>query len=117
MIQLLEHVTDNMYRGFFVDLCAFFPVLVARRHADQRVLCRYVRCTNNVAIVMYEGMGYSVYRRVREYYGSLGQGKGRRDDEDAFGTSSHSATALPKLRIPVRYAQTNITRRQSPLRA
>ena len=34
---------------------------------------------------MYEGLGYSVYRRVREYYGSLGMGKGRRDDEDAFG--------------------------------
>jgi N-terminal acetyltransferase B complex catalytic subunit len=34
---------------------------------------------------MYEGMGYSVYRRVREYYGSLGLGKGGRDEEDAFG--------------------------------
>jgi N-terminal acetyltransferase B complex catalytic subunit len=35
---------------------------------------------------MYEGMDYSVYRRVREYYGSLGIGKGGRDEEDAFGT-------------------------------
>jgi N-terminal acetyltransferase B complex catalytic subunit len=34
---------------------------------------------------MYEGMGYSVYRRVREYYGNLGLGKGGRDEEDAFG--------------------------------
>jgi len=33
---------------------------------------------------MYEGLGYSVYRRVREYYGSLGIGKGGRDEEDAF---------------------------------
>ena len=61
----LEATSENPYKGFFVDL--------------------YVRCTNNVAIGMYEGMGYSVYRRVREYYGSLGGGKGGRDDEDAFG--------------------------------
>ncbi|KAL0946405.1 hypothetical protein HGRIS_012630 [Hohenbuehelia grisea] len=65
MIDLLEFVSDEMYKGFFVDL--------------------YVRCTNNLAIDMYEGMGYSVYRRVREYYGSLGIGKGGRDEEDAFG--------------------------------
>jgi N-terminal acetyltransferase B complex catalytic subunit len=34
---------------------------------------------------MYEGRGYSVYRRVREYYGSLGQGRAGKDEEDAFG--------------------------------
>ncbi|KXN91436.1 N-terminal acetyltransferase B complex catalytic subunit naa20 [Leucoagaricus sp. SymC.cos] len=33
---------------------------------------------------MHERLGYSVYRRVREYYGSLGLGKGGRDEEDAF---------------------------------
>jgi len=33
---------------------------------------------------MYEGFGYSVYRRVREYYGQLGVGKGGKDEEDAF---------------------------------
>lgn len=65
MIAMLEHVSDAAYRAFFVDL--------------------YVRCNNTVAIGMYERMGYSVYRRVEEYYGSLGQGKGGRDEEDAFG--------------------------------
>jgi N-terminal acetyltransferase B complex catalytic subunit len=64
MMDLLELVSDS-YRGFFVDL--------------------YVRCNNKLAIEMYEGMGYSVYRRVKEYYGSLGLGKGGRDEEDAFG--------------------------------
>ncbi|KAF8055875.1 N-acetyltransferase [Lyophyllum atratum] len=64
MMGLLEMVTEEIYKGFFVDL--------------------YVRCANNVAIEMYEGMGYSVYRRVREYYGSIGVGKGGRDEEDAF---------------------------------
>ena len=67
MIDYLERVSDNNYRGFFVDL--------------------YVRCTNNVAIGMYEGLGYSVYRRVREYYGSLGMGRNAKDEEDAFGVS------------------------------
>ncbi|KAJ3731627.1 N-acetyltransferase [Lentinula guzmanii] len=64
MMSLLELVSDETYRGFFVDL--------------------YVRCNNFIAIEMYEGMGYSVYRRVREYYGNLGVGKGGRDEEDAF---------------------------------
>ncbi|TCD63566.1 N-terminal acetyltransferase [Steccherinum ochraceum] len=64
MMGLLEHVSDHSYRGYFVDL--------------------YVRCTNVVAIGMYEELGYSVYRRVREYYGSLGLGRSGKDEEDAF---------------------------------
>ncbi|KAJ7460086.1 N-acetyltransferase [Mycena galericulata] len=63
MVALLERVSDATYHGYFVDL--------------------YVRCTNNVAIDMYEGLGYSVYRRVREYYEHLGGNRGR-DEEDAF---------------------------------
>jgi N-terminal acetyltransferase B complex catalytic subunit len=68
MMSLLEMVSEEIYKGFFVDL--------------------YVRCNNVVAIDMYEKMGYSVYRRVREYYGSLGIGKGGKDEEDAFGQYS-----------------------------
>jgi len=64
MMSLLEMVSEEIYKGYFVDL--------------------YVRCANVIAIDMYERMGYSVYRRVREYYGSLGVGKGGRDEEDAF---------------------------------
>lgn len=67
MISLLELVSDESHKAFFVDL--------------------YVRCANNIAIEMYEGLGYSVYRRVREYYGNLGGGKGGKDEEDAFGAS------------------------------
>ena len=65
MMHLLETVSDEVYKGYYVDL--------------------YVRCANHLAIDMYEGMGYSVFRRVREYYGTLGIGKGGRDEEDAFG--------------------------------
>ena len=72
MMNLLEMVSEAIYKGFFVDL--------------------YVRCANSVAISMYEGMGYSIYRRVREYYGNLGVGKGGRDEEDAFGKSYSSVT-------------------------
>lgn len=74
MTCLLEMVSEEIYKGFFVDL--------------------YVRCANVVAIGMYEGMGYSVYRRVREYYGTLGIGKGGRDDEDAFGMSYLMSSSL-----------------------
>ncbi|KAF7305604.1 N-acetyltransferase [Mycena chlorophos] len=61
---LLEFVAENIYHAYFVDL--------------------FVRCANDVAVEMYEGMGYSVWRRIREYYGSFGMGKGKRDEEDAF---------------------------------
>ena len=64
-MNLLELVSDDVYKGFFVDL--------------------YVRCTNDLAINMYEGFGYSVYRRVEQYYGSLGLGRAAKDEEDAFG--------------------------------
>lgn len=49
----------------------------------------FVRCNNALAIAMYEGMGYSVYRRVEGYYNGMGGGK---DGEDAFDMRK----ALPK---------------------
>ena len=76
MINVLELVSDEIYKGLFVDL--------------------YVRCANGVAISMYEGFGYSVYRRVREYYGNLGLGKGGRDEEDAFGRFFPPACPCPR---------------------
>lgn len=66
LMNFLETVSDDVYGGLFVDL--------------------YVRCTNSIAIDLYEGLGYSVYRRVREYYGSLGLGHDAKDEEDAFGS-------------------------------
>lgn len=67
MMELLERMSDKVHHGFFVDL--------------------YVRHSNHKALRMYEGLGYSVYRRVREYYG--GTGPGGVQDEDAFGTLRH----------------------------
>jgi len=62
MMHLLERISDKVYRGYFVDL--------------------YVRLSNIKAIGMYEGLGYSVYRRVKEYYGSMGPGEV--ENEDAY---------------------------------
>ena len=98
MMALLELVSDHSYKGFFVDL--------------------YVRCNNAVAMTMYEGLGYSVYRRVREYYGTLGVGKGGRDEEDAFGTSHPRSTPhyiIGLLYTFYRYAKTFIARSRATL--
>ncbi|PUU79799.1 acyl-CoA N-acyltransferase [Tuber borchii] len=56
MMDELERVTTSVYNGYFVDL--------------------YVRVSNEIAIRMYEGMGYSVYRTVVEYYSSGSGGGG-----------------------------------------
>lgn len=42
-----------------------------------------MRQSNNLAIGLYESLGYMIYRRVRGYYGG---GPGEKD-EDAFGAS------------------------------
>lgn len=44
----------------------------------------FVRPSNQVAVSMYEGLDYSVYRKVAEYYS--GGGKGGKD-EDGYGES------------------------------
>jgi hypothetical protein len=95
MMHILEHVSDETYKGFFVDL--------------------YVRCANMVAIHLYEGLGYSVYRRVKEYYGSMGLGKGVSDEEDAFGVLSYPSHML--LTISCRHAETSQPRSNATLGA
>ncbi|SPO28988.1 probable N-acetyltransferase 5 [Ustilago trichophora] len=61
MMQLLEDVSDRVYGAYFVDL--------------------FVRPSNTTAVKMYEGMGYGVYRKVKEYYYRGGKGG---NDEDGF---------------------------------
>lgn len=51
----LETTSDQVYRAYFVDL--------------------FVRCSNELAIGLYNRLGYSVYRRVLGYYSG---------EEDAF---------------------------------
>ena len=72
MMDLLERISDKVYRGYFVDL--------------------YARLSNDKAIRMYESLGYSVYRRVKEYYGS--KGPGDVEDEDAYGRLTSSSDYL-----------------------
>lgn len=48
LMNILETVSETVYNGYFVDL--------------------FVRISNQVAISMYERLGYKVYRQVIEYY-------------------------------------------------
>lgn len=48
LMDFFELVSEHVYDGFFVDL--------------------FVRPSNEKAIGMYEKRGYSVYRRVHQYY-------------------------------------------------
>lgn len=63
LCKLLEQISEEPYRGFFVDL--------------------YVRRSNDVAVGMYERMGYSVFRSIKDYYANLGPGMA--GSEDAYG--------------------------------
>ncbi len=62
MMKLLEDISASVYQGYFVDL--------------------FVRPSNATAVGMYEKLGYSVYRKVKEYYSGGGPGG---SDEDGFG--------------------------------
>lgn len=84
MMQLLEDVSDRVYGGWFVDL--------------------FVRPSNTNAINMYEGMGYGVYRKVKEYYYG-GGGKGK--DEDGY--DMRKALSRDKKKVTVRENGRNFT--------
>jgi N-terminal acetyltransferase B complex catalytic subunit len=55
LMNMLEEITDKVHNAYFVDL--------------------FVRVSNSVAINMYKGFGYSMYRTVLNYYAG---------DEDAY---------------------------------
>ncbi|KAK9460496.1 acyl-CoA N-acyltransferase [Lipomyces oligophaga] len=60
LVDNLERRSEDPYDAYFIDL--------------------FVRSSNTQAINMYKGFGYSVYRRVVDYYG----GDPEIPDEDAF---------------------------------
>ncbi|CAO1613517.1 unnamed protein product [Sympodiomycopsis kandeliae] len=61
MMQLLEIASDFLYDAWFIDL--------------------FVRPSNSLAVGLYQGLQYSIYRRVKEYYAGGGvDGK----DEDGY---------------------------------
>jgi ribosomal protein S18 acetylase RimI-like enzyme len=68
LVSLLEDISDSVYQGFFVDL--------------------YVRPSNEMATGLYEGMGYSVFRVVKDYYGNLGPDSEGSAAENAYGMSN-----------------------------
>lgn len=70
LMGLLEEVTETVKNGYFVDL--------------------FVRVSNAVAIGMYEKFGYTVYRRVLQYYAG---------EEDAFDMRKAMARDVHKKSV------------------
>ncbi|EAL19646.1 hypothetical protein CNBG2740 [Cryptococcus deneoformans B-3501A] len=64
LMDVLEGLTRDSVDAWFVDL--------------------FVRCNNVRAISMYEKMGYSVYRRVVDYYNGMEGVGSTRDELDGF---------------------------------
>ncbi|KAJ3081793.1 acyl-CoA N-acyltransferase [Rhizoclosmatium globosum] len=58
LMDVLENVSEKVYNTYFVDL--------------------FVRASNSVAIGMYKGFGYTIYRTVLGYY------SGPSDNENAY---------------------------------
>lgn len=76
LMSLLEKASAEVYQ---VCLCclAYFSNSLQAFFVDL-----FVRPTNTIAVGMYENLGYSVYRKVAEYY----QGGGKNGvDEDGYG--------------------------------
>lgn len=61
-----------------------------------------MRESNDLAIGLYESLGYIIYRRVQGYYG----GGPKQADEDAFGTSLLPASLSQGLTMEGRYEET-----------
>jgi N-terminal acetyltransferase B complex catalytic subunit len=57
----------------------------------------FVRTTNTLAIGMYEQLGYSVYRRVKDYYHASSGNQGG-EDQDAFGIVSLCSWLIKDMR-------------------
>ena len=60
LMNYLEEITIKRHNAWFVDL--------------------FVRASNDVAVGMYQNLGYSLFRRVKNYYGGGADEK----KEDAF---------------------------------
>lgn len=70
LMTLLETVSEQCYNAYFVDL--------------------FVRVSNNLAILMYSNLLYSVYRQVIQYYSG---------EEDAFDMRKALSRDKDKLSI------------------
>lgn len=79
----------------------------------------FVRASNTAAIIMYQRLGYAVFRRVLGYYGGGGDGS-----EDAFDmrkacarNASRKVDASVPLRRPIRPQEMWPTDGSKPLAA
>lgn len=70
-------------------LCSTLEAITDTKPHDVNFIDLFVKCNNDLAIKLYEKLGYSVYRRVIGYYNSQQDGypstlKKVNDDKDAF---------------------------------
>lgn len=70
-------------------LCRSLEAITDSKPHEVNFIDLFVKCNNNLAIKLYEKLGYSVYRRVVGYYNSSDDGypsslNSTNDDKDAF---------------------------------
>ncbi|KAJ3009629.1 UNVERIFIED_CONTAM: N(alpha)-acetyltransferase 20, NatB catalytic subunit [Siphonaria sp. JEL0065] len=78
LMDVLENVSEKVYDTYFVDL--------------------FVRASNSVAINMYKGFGYSVYRTVLGYYSGVNDNENAYDMRKAFPKDVHKKSIIPMKR-------------------
>ncbi|CCH60337.1 hypothetical protein TBLA_0C05390 [Henningerozyma blattae CBS 6284] len=90
-----SHITavtvDSVFRRISLasKLCNSLAAMVDSKPHDVNFIDLFVKCNNELAIKLYEKLGYSVFRRVVGYYNSSEDGypntlKYIDDDKDAF---------------------------------
>lgn len=67
-------------------ICMIFPCAISRHdglliESSHHSVDLFVRKSNDMAVRLYESLGYTVFRTVVDYYG----GETKNSDEDAFG--------------------------------
>ncbi|RKO99290.1 hypothetical protein CXG81DRAFT_27948 [Caulochytrium protostelioides] len=83
LMAILEEVSERIYNTYFVDL--------------------FVRVSNAVAIGMYEKFGYSIYRRILQYY-SGHPSEDAYDMRKALPRDVHKKSIIP-LKHPIHPSQ------------
>ncbi|KAI9330073.1 acyl-CoA N-acyltransferase [Obelidium mucronatum] len=81
LMDVLENVSEKVYDTYFVDL--------------------FVRSSNSVAINMYKGFGYTVYRTVLGYYSGPNDNENAYDMRKALAKDVHKKSIIP-LKRPIK---------------
>lgn len=92
MTVVLRNVFNTIFHFFQMPFHALSHCALANDRKQAYFVDLFVRMSNKVAIDMYQRLGYSVYRRVLEYYSGD-------PDEDAFGKFTISTTTARTIKF------------------